>query len=300
MKFINRRISLLSNDAKNNDERPAIEDEIFFFQNDEIISNSIKSVLTIHDPRRVVNADNISTDSLVAQAVKGGFPCFEKNLPIENATGNRYILGYNRVGKAELVYNMKWSTQRIDKSYKKAYLSSLLLHIYAQLFVEGHEPHTLKWSYPSSMGKGLLSEYRGIWDSLKEISPIESNVKLQIYPPSDLSDIGDTEGSSWVNTSSNAGWGDSDHSSSGSGWSLNNDNQGWGAGSAATPTTGWGEEPAKKNKRVVDIPTETGPVRFDFKPLGNNESLTEACAVANYLVNSGYSVKPGELVAQQT
>jgi hypothetical protein len=68
---------------------------------------------------------------------------------------------------------------------------------------------------------------------------------------------------------------------------------------AATPTpgsTGWGNNDSKKSKKVVDISTETGPIRFDFKQLGNEESLTEACAVANYLVNSGYSVKPGELV----
>jgi hypothetical protein len=296
LQFTNRRISLLSNDAKNNDERPAIEDEIFFFQNDEIISNSIKSVLTIHDSRRVVNRDNISTDSLVAQAVKGGFPCFEKNLPIETATSNRYVLSYNRVGKAELVYNMKWSTQRIDKSYKKAYLCSLLLHIYAQLFVEGHEPHTLKWSYPSSMGKGLLSEYRAIWDSLKEISPIVSKVNLQTYPPSDLADIGETGGSSWADTESNVGWGSTNDSASTSAWGSGNDSQGWGSGGVEVPANGWGEKSARNGKRVIDIATETGPVRFDFKPLGNNESLTEACAVANYLVNSGYSVRPGELV----
>ncbi|HMK04159.1 MAG TPA: hypothetical protein VK489_08210 [Ferruginibacter sp.] len=295
LKFNNRRISLLSNDAKNNDERPAIEDEIFFFQNDEIISNSIKSVLTIHDSRRVVNTDNISNDSLFAQVVKGGFPCFEKNLPIENATANRYILGYNRVGKAELVYNMKWSTQRIDKSYKKAYLSSLLLHIYAQLFVEGHEPHTLKWSYPSSMGKGLLSEYRGIWDSLKEISPIKSNVNLEIYPPSDLADIGDAGGSSWASAETKTGWGNNDATTD-SAWGSGNDDKGWGNSGTNTPAAGWGDDNATKNKKVIDIATETAPVRFDFKPLSNNESLTEACAVANYLVNSGYSVRPGELV----
>src|SRR5690606_9725862 len=55
----NRRVSLLADDNKNNDERPAVEDEIFFFQNDEIITNSIKSILTIHDPRRLVNENNI-------------------------------------------------------------------------------------------------------------------------------------------------------------------------------------------------------------------------------------------------
>lgn len=296
LKFNNRRVSLLSNDAKNNDERPAIEDEIFFFQNDEIISNSIKSVLTIHDSRRVVNRENVSTDSLVAQAVKGGFPCFEKNLPIENATANRYMLRYNRVGNAELVYNMKWSTQRIDKSYKKAYLSSLLLHVYAQLFVEGHEPHTLKWSYPSSMGKGLLSEYRGIWDSLKEISPIASNIQLETYPPSDLADIGDTAGSSWANAETNAGWGSSGAETTSSAWGSDSDNKSWGNSTINAPAVGWGDDHAVKSKKAVDIATETGPVRFDFKPLSNNESLTEACAVANYLVNAGYSVRPGELV----
>ena len=288
LKFKNRRISLLSNDTKNNDERPAVEDEIFFFQNDEIISNSIKSILTIHDPRRLVNDNSNSNDSLAAQAVKGGFPCFEKNLPIENAQNNRYTLGFNRVGKAELVYNMKWSTQSIDKSYKTAYLSSLLLHVYAQLFIEGHEPHTLKWSYPSSMGKGLLSEYRAIWDSLKEISPIESNITLKTYPPSDLSDIGDTSGSAFGEIESNVGWNDNTLENS------ENIVTGW--IDQETTNIGWGDETLKKNKKLIDIATETGPIRFDFKLLGNEESLTEACAVANYLVNSGYSVNPGELV----
>ena len=211
----NRRVSLLSDDNKNNDERPAVEDEIFFFQNDVIITNSIKSVLTIHDPRRLVNENNISSDSLAAQAVKGGFPCFEKNLPIENAQNNLYTLSYTRVGKAELVYNMKWSNQQIDKSHKAAYLSSLLLHVYAQLFIENHVPKTLKWSYPSSMGKDLLTSYQGIWDSLKDVSPIVNDRTITIYPPSDLNDIGDTSsGNSWVNDNDSSpatesGWGSS-------------------------------------------------------------------------------------------
>lgn len=273
LKLTNKRISLLSSDLKNNDERPAVEDEIFFFQNDEILSNSIKSVLTIHDPRRVVNEKGSQSDFLLDQAVKGGFPCFEKNLPIDTALDNRYFLTYNRVGKAELVYNMKWSSQRIDKSYKTAYLSTLMLHVYAQLFVEGHEPHTLKWSYPSSMGKDLLSEYRAIWDSLADISPINNGVTLKTYPPSDLSDIGDVQTGTW-DTQGNA-------------------DIGWGV-----EENGWGTETDTRKKEVIEIPFDTAPIRFDFKQLGNKESLSEACAVANYLVrpNGGYSLNPGELV----
>ncbi|UQD57227.1 hypothetical protein [Flavobacterium sp. K5-23] len=292
----NRRISLLSNDEKNNDERPAVEDEIFFFQNDEIITNSIKSVLTVHDPRRMVNDNNISNDSLASQAIKGGFPCFEKNLPIENAVNNRYILSYNRVGKAEIVYNMKWSTQSIDKSYKTAYLSSLLLHVYAQLFIEGHQPQTLKWSYPSSMGKGLLTEYQGIWDSLKEVNPIVSNGKvLKIFPPSDLADLGDTSGSSWDTTENSQ----AEYPTNKSGWDTTDSESGWGNPDSESANSGWGDEViGKSRKQLPEIIIETAPIRFDFKELADEESLTEACAVANYLVrpNGGYSLGPGELV----
>lgn len=275
LKLKSKRISLLSTDLKNNDERPAVEDEIFFFQNDEILSNSIKSVLTIHDPRRIVNEKGSQSDFLLAQAVKGGFPCFEKNLPIDSALDNRYFLTYNRVGKAELVYNMKWSSQSIDKSYKTAYLSTLMLHVYAELFEENHEPHTLKWSYPSSMGKALLSEYRAIWDSLIGISPISNGVTLKTYPPSDLGTIDDAQGNTTWSAGSDAGGG-------------------WGA----AEEIGWGSEVGTQKKEIVEIPIDTAPIRFDFKQLGNKESLSEACAVANYLVrpNGGYSLNPGELI----
>jgi hypothetical protein len=53
-------------------------------------------------------------------------------------------LKFNRAGIAELKYNMKWSSNPLEKGHKKAYLSSLMLHIYAQLFEEGHEPTSLE------------------------------------------------------------------------------------------------------------------------------------------------------------
>ena len=294
LKLTNKRVSLLGSDLKNNDERPAVEDEIFFFQNDEILTNSIKSVLTVHDSRRVVNEDHLLVESLMAQAVKGGFPCFEKNLPIENAENDRYILGYSRVGRTELVYNMKWSTQAIDKSYKTAYLSSLLLHVYAQLFIENHEPKTLKWSYPSSMGKELLSEYRAIWDSLRDISPIVSDVKLKTYPPSDLSDLGDTTSeSAWGSAETTTGWGTAPAVVKDEGWGST-ENIGWGVSPVSTPSP----SSAKPSRNTINIASETGPINFNFKTLSNEESLSEACAVANYLVrpNGGYAINPGELV----
>lgn len=289
----NKRVSLLGDDAKNNDERPAVEDEIFFFQNDEIVTNSIKSILTVHDHRRLVNDNGVQIESLVEQAVKGGFPCFEKNLPIENAQNNRYTLGYNRVGKAEVIYNMKWSDQPIDKSYKKAYISSLLLHVYAQLFVENHEPKFLKWSYPSSMGDNLKLTYRGIWDSMKDVSPITgSSGTLVIYPPS--TSLGDTSSApSWnmgnsnfssADTNASGGWGASDAGPSA-----------WGEPAAPSPPTsnaGWGDEALAK-KNTTEIETETQPISFKFKQLADDESMTESCAVANYLVRNGGGIDLG-------
>lgn len=293
LKFKNRRISLLGNDNKNNNERPAVEDEIFFFQNDEIFSNSIKSVLTIHDPRRIANEEKLSNEALAEKNIKGGFPCFEKNLPIESATDNRYILNYSRSGKAELIHNMKWSTLTIDKSYKTAYLSSLMLHVYAELFVEKkHEPHTLKWSYPSSMGKNLLTEYRAIWDNLKHISPIVSEVMLKVYPPADLSNINLTENTfAASNNDLNkvSGWGEDDP--------VGTDNWGFSSNKSSTVSTHneWDTEKSQPNNSI-NIEINTDPLNFDFKPLANNESFSEACAVANYLISSSYSVLPNELL----
>lgn len=296
LRLTNKRVSLLGSDNKNNDERPAVEDEIFFFQNDEILTNAIKSVLTLHDNRRIVNDANVQQDSLLAQAVKGGFPCFEKNLPIDTAQENRYYLAYNRVGRAELVYNMKWSTQELDKSHKTAYLSSLLLHIYAQLFIEGHEPYSLKWSYPSSMGKDMLNEYRAIWDSLVAINPLNSSVKLKTYPPSDLSDIGNTEGSTWTSSPSLSSWSGEETGQATSSWDQGTAAADWSLNPAPQAVTGWGSS-ANRSEVEVNITADNGPIRFDFEDLKNDESLSEACAVANYMLRpGGYSVSQDELL----
>lgn len=285
MTFKNRRISLFASDNKDNDARPAVEDEVFFFQNDEIKSNAIKSILTLHDFKRVVkDSDSQTNESLASQAVKGGFPCFEKNLPVEDASDNRIFLNYHNAGRVEIVQNMKWSNQEIENSYKTAYLSSLLLHIYAQLFEEGHRPASLKWSYPSAMSNNLIRQYIQIWTKLNEVNPLNDGSKLVIFNPVTSMNISMDSGSSWSNgASNNAGWGGSSDTASSS--------SGWGAPAAAPAATGWGDAPSATPSNVgsslKEINTESGPINFDFKVLGAEESLTESCAVANYIANSG-------------
>ncbi|MBP1631177.1 MAG: hypothetical protein H6Q15_2070 [Bacteroidetes bacterium] len=296
IKFKNRRVSLLANDNKNNDIQPAVENEIFFFQNDEVQGNSIKSLLTLHDPKRWSRElDSHSNESKASQAVMGGFPCFEKNLPIDDASDNRYYLKYPKAGRPEIVHNMKWSTQSIENSYKTAYLSSLLLHIYAQLFDEGHRPVSLKWSYPSSMSNNLIRQYNQIWTTLGEVNPILPHEKLIIYNPVINIDLSSQTGSSWGDTSKSpkSSWGNSGNIQTSDNWgSVENgsNGSGWGSNVSSNPVSGWGTTPepqAKSTSAIKDINTELGPRDFKFKILGSTDSLTEACAVANYIANSG-------------
>ena len=286
--FKNRRVSLLASDNKNNNEKYAVEDEIFFFQNDEILSNAIKSIITLHDFKRI-NKEKVqqTQTSLLAEQVKGGFPCFEKNLPIDDGTDNRYYLKYPPiqdsgigVGRVELVHNMKWSSHEIENSHKKAYLSSLLLHVYAQLFAENHYPKTLKWSYPSSMSQSLIGEYSQIWATLNNVNPLaNADFNLTVFPANQ--GYVDTTDIEWGNLS--------DEKSSS-----------WGAEPSPEPT--WGNETSwdenskgdttdstdKNTKRIInknEINIKNEPLRFNFITLNDKESLTESCAVANYLAN---------------
>ncbi len=285
--FKNRRVSLLSSDAKNNNERPAVEDEVFFFQNDEIRSNSIKSILTLHDFKRLVkDSESQSAESLSEQTVKGGFPCFEKNLPIEDASDSRIFLNYSNAGRVEIVQNMKWSNQQIENSYKTAYLSSLLLHVYAQLFLEGHKPVSLKWSYPSAMSNNLIRQYIQIWTKLGEVNPLNNTPNLKVFNP--ITSMNISGGSSWgMPTNENTG-----------GWGISSQPEStptesdWGASVVAPTVGGWGNDSAVSpsnnpaQNTLKEIATDLGPIDFNFKILGSEESLTESCAVANYIANS--------------
>lgn len=287
--FKNRRISLLRNDVKNNDERHAVENEIFFFQNDEIEGNAIKSVITLHDSKRIHKEKALQTTaSLLSESIKGGFPCFEKNLPIEEGTDNRYFLNYAPVqdaeigvGKVEIVHNMKWSSHEIENSHKKAYLSALLLHIYAQLFEENHFPKTLKWSYPSSMSQSLISEYNQIWSTLNTVNPlIRNNYELEVFTNSGIKykQLEDVFQSGVQ--SSNAGWGSNDIAMSN--WDTAS---GWEAEEGSKPINGWGIE-EDKSSGIQEISISQEPFKFDFVQLDGSAALTEACAVANYLANT--------------
>jgi len=290
--FVNRRVSLLDTDDKDNNIKPAGEDEIFFFQNDEIKSNQIKSVLSIHDSRRMKDdkgQGNVS--ALASEYVKGGFPCFEKNLPIEDSTDSTYILNFGdskgSIGLSTLIHNMKWSdngaSQEMDVAHRKAYLSSLLLQVYADLFDKELYPSSLKWSYPSAMGDNLIGSYNQIWAGLNVVNPLIEGYELSITDGrGNLSYEDDGSTGSWggsitsnENKSDDSGWGNNTESSSN-----------WGAPESISTqpkqSGGWGNE-KKKIAEIKDIKLDSNPIDFDFKRVNDNLAMTESCAVANFL-----------------
>ncbi|MDE6866036.1 MAG: hypothetical protein K2J23_01405, partial [Muribaculaceae bacterium] len=102
------------------------------------------------------------------------------NLPVSNVSEDIISLRFNRIGQVEQVHNMKWSNPDKDVARKKAYLRTLMLHIYAEMFRMEKVPVTLRWSYPSAMNNQLLNKYQLIWDDLALLSPV-TNAKGEKY-----------------------------------------------------------------------------------------------------------------------
>lgn len=299
--FKNHRISLLQAGIG----ATCRERDLFFFQAKEIEGNAIKSILTLHDERRLVKKSVTPKEC----EVSGGMPCFNPSLlPVENVTQTRISLKCFEIGNVQLVHNMKWTTQEEDVANKKAFLRSLMLHIYAELFTQGCIPSDLKWSYPSAMGDMLVNQYSQIWNNLGvNLCPVVDEQTGTAYPlkvcASDIvaslnfdtakgwetssAETQDALGA-WNDQNTNAMWGTSNAESVWGNTSM--DNGGWGNATAAnkgwddTPmeqTGSWHEE-AKPKKKVEDLETDDNHIEFHFKKIDSTKCMTEAAAVANF------------------
>lgn len=302
--FHNHRISLLQAGKRSTCK----ERDLFFFQSKELEGNSIKSILTLNDQRRFVQNDYAAQ----SREVSGGMPCFDPSLlPVETVKENRILLKCADIGQIQLVHNMKWTTSDTDIANKKAFLRSLMLHIYAQLYVEGCVPTKLKWSYPSSMGDVLVNQYSQIWKDLSlELSPIkdvalticDSDIVLEIAGDSQNGwQVTSPQGSGWGNIAMNqCGWG-----TQGNAWEKQQEQQtdGW-KGQTSQPT-GWGIQQEQPNvwgnqqpsgwnvaatPQMPDLEPDTNEVAFDFQMIDSSKCMTEACAVANFMMTQNINM----------
>lgn len=198
--FTNQRVSLMGYELPGKPIIPR-ENQVFFFQgaSPNVKSNAVKSILTLHDYRRLPEPKQGETIELRNQReVVGGFPCFSDNLPFVNSDDKSITLRYpNGVGEVKQIHNMKWENTSEDIAHKSAFLRTLMLQIYANLYVKQIVPTSLKWSYPSSMSGQLLLSYQHIWDSLKMISPVLDEtgkpIKLDVSKYIDTRIISDTQ-----------------------------------------------------------------------------------------------------------
>jgi|GEM_PF-3262144 len=175
VKFHNRRVSFLGSDrtfnatSQHNDIARGFE--LFFFQKEEP-EGQIKSMLVAHDPNRLE-----TFDSDVSKEVRGGFPVFEKNLPLRGISNESSEFNYELALGANLVllkHNMKWSTYGRNNDYKYSFLKTLWLQILAELFSQSHQVTELKWAYPGAMSLSIVQHYRTMWlEVVESVLPIK-------------------------------------------------------------------------------------------------------------------------------
>ena len=249
--------------------------------------------------------DDINT--LRSEAVQGGFPCFCRHLPVDNVSDDTMTLGF-RGGQniVQLIHNMKWSDREEDKAHKQAFLASLLLHIYAELFVKGFVPNVLRWSYPSAMGYNLMLQYNQIWQSLEHVSPVVDvkgnpvSLSVSTVPGLNIemgeSGFGINEDAS--STISNDGFGNDNPFGAGDpfagdpfgtmdAFDSSQEEKKSVTNSASTFDdcgNPFSSSSAKKvRKEQKSLVPHREPFKFEFKDIDTSKAMTEACAVANFL-----------------
>ena len=313
----NHVVSLLQSETKDQQKRRGLQEkDLFFFQSREVEGNAIKSILTLTDPRRLETSDNASRK----HEISGGMPCFTSGeLLVETIDPNRIHAKCGRIGDVALVHNMKWTESQEDQFNKEAFLRSLMLHVYAQLYEDGCVPTMLKWSYPSAMNENLVTSYSSIWKALSDgLSPVcdkqARQIELRICSDDIVSNSFDNLGAMgfdpimqlggqsemnnpFANPISNpfAGpmGGNASIPSSGSafgGVTFGSFGGGNAMGASANNTTVATElkiEPDTINLSDFDVvnKVKANNVTTQSKEEENATCLTEACAVANYAVN---------------
>lgn len=284
LEFKNRRISLFGNDGMEGRHQPK---DFFFFSKKPTQSNALKSVLTLHDQRRMPNGN----DSFRELPVAGGMPCFMSNMPLKAVTGNTISLDFGDGVEATLINSMKWSDSPVDKAYKTAYLRTLLLMVYAELFKKGLKPERLNWSYPSTMERStILNHYNPIWKSLggTNVSPIRDYEGSDVIPLI-VTDISSQQSGDSLGSGIDLGFANGSSGTQQGGEFAFGLNLGGGSASTSLADDGLGwidgeDHKAEVQERIIDLdPSHDGPDKqLEFHPINTAYPMTEACASANF------------------
>lgn len=321
LQFKNHRISLLGTDMReeSKDGRPMrapklSPKDLFFFPAPlkPIASNALKSMLTIHDQKRL---DEDRLTILRDKPIAGGIPCLSMNLPIYSIASDKITLDFGNRVEAQVVSNMKWHDSDLDKSYKTAYLKTLLLMVYVELFEKGLRPDKLNWSYPSAMEKFTIDHhYNPIWESLAGESPIlDANLAtcpLKIMRSTDQNDnganfindkfqfVGDSGQTQEAEPTNDflGGGGAFDFAAFGGGNSAPSGNP-FAKNTEPVQTANFAAPVSVSSKdrfktpvaatqteevKPLDLTPDNPKKKLDFDPIKTDKPMSEACASANY------------------
>lgn len=153
--FKNRRRFLIGNEIiDENNEWRVRPNELYFFPNEQTNGNEVKSMILINDYKRI---DGIKNSENINKLVIGGFPCFEKNIPIIESNNNKHKVDFGGGKTAEILYNLKWTNDSNENNSKEALLKILWLMTTAELFINGLKPELLKWAYPVVIGRNITN-----------------------------------------------------------------------------------------------------------------------------------------------
>jgi len=183
--FRNRRRFLLGRENEPGPGQNVTPGEGFFFQNEELEGNTIKSMVTVHDERRLMGFVGRPVPEQIArleQAVIGGIPFFERNVPVEESVQSRHKVKFGSQ-PAEILYNMKWSQDERGLAHQRAFLKTLWLKLWAELFSAGMRPGSLFWAVPSAMSPSLRAQYQTMWSKVAAKPPVQSvvfNAEVQV------------------------------------------------------------------------------------------------------------------------
>lgn len=184
--FTNRRRFLLGRDNESGPGQQVTPGEGFFFQNEELAGNDIKSMVTIHDDRRLMQfADQSVHDqhARLGKAVIGGVPFFERNVAVEESSGKRHRVKFGSQ-TAEILYDLKWSQDEREMAHQRAFLRTLWLKVWAELFEADCRPAALVWAVPSAMSASLRGHYQTLWKAVVEEPPVPGRQVQVAEPPS--------------------------------------------------------------------------------------------------------------------
>lgn len=286
LEFKNRRVSLFGNDNMDGKHQPK---DFFFFSKQPTQSNALKSVLTLHDQRRMPNGN----DTFKELPVAGGLPCFMSNLPLKAVSANTISLDFGNGVEATLINSMKWSESPVDKAYKTAYLRTLLLMVYAELFKKGLKPEKLNWSYPSTMERStILTHYNPIWKSLgsDNVSPILEYEGGSVIPL-EVTDISGQNNGNNMGGGLNLGGsilGGNEQTTAGFGFGMDlglgqsGDSMMGNSGLGSMDWINGGGQKEVTEEKSINLEPDDPNKKLEFHPINTEFPMTEACASANF------------------